>query len=478
MSDRYNLVVIGAGAAGLTASAFGGELGAKVALIEKAHLGGDCTWVGCVPSKALLHVAKVAHAVRTADQYGITAAQPQVDMKVVKAHINRIIHDVYQGETPEVFSNRGVDVLEGAAEFIDAHHVHVRLNDGTERELQADKFVISTGARPFIPPVKGLDQVNYYTNETLWDNERLPEHFIIMGAGAIGMEMAQAYSRLGAKVTVIGQDIMPRDDRDAVDVLKRVFEREGIRIIEDLVTEFEAIDDRRFVATTQAGEKLAGDMLLVAVGRAPTVEGLGLDKAGVEYSRAGVKVNKFLQSSQPHIYAIGDVVDGAPKLTHYAGFQGSIAGRNALFPIVNVSGFADVFPWATFTDPEVAQVGLTEKEARDQFGAEAKVYVLPNSEGDRTIAEDDLDGFTKIVYRGSGEILGATIVSQRAGEMIQLYANAMVSGAGIRGVTAAIHAYPTYADVAKKAASKVYIKELMEGRTGKLVEVASRLLYR
>ena len=472
MSEIYNLVVIGGGAAGLTASAFGGELGAKVALIEKAHLGGDCTWVGCVPSKALLKVAKVAHHIRTADKYGLMLTEtPKVDMKHVKERINGIIDEVYQHETPEVFRKRGVEVIEGTAQFLDENRVQVG-----DRILESKKFVIATGARPLIVPIDGLDTIDYYTNETFFDNERLPEHLVVMGAGAIGMEMAQAYSRLGAKVTIIGADVMPRDDRQAVDVLKKVFAREGITIIEDLVTKLDKTGEHTFDAHTKSGETISGDMLLVAIGRAPTVNGLGLDKAGVEYSEKGIPVNKHLETNVPHIYAIGDVTTGA-KLTHYAGYQGSIAGRNALFPLVNSNGHPSIYPWATFTDPEVAQVGLTEHEAREKDGDEVKVYVLPLTEGDRSLAEGDTDGFVKIVYRGSGDLLGTTIVAERAGEMIQEY-TAALAGGGLRGLISTIHAYPTYADIAKKAASKVLLKELFEGTSGKLIDVASKFLYR
>ncbi|MEL6310074.1 MAG: FAD-dependent oxidoreductase, partial [Chloroflexota bacterium] len=253
MSDEYKMVVIGGGAAGLTASAFAGEVGAKVALIEKAHLGGDCTWVGCVPSKALLKVAKVAHEMRVADDYGIVPVTPQVDMTKVKAFVKRAIHEVYEGETPEVFTNRGVEVIEGYAQFIDPHTVEVN-----GRQLRSKNFVIATGARPLIAPIPGLDEIDYFTNETFFDNERLPEHLVIMGAGAIGMEMAQAYNRLGAKVTVIGADVMPRDDRDAVTTIKTVFEREGVTIVEDYVDKLEKGEGDTFTAHTRENGSIEG----------------------------------------------------------------------------------------------------------------------------------------------------------------------------------------------------------------------------
>ncbi|MEL7434421.1 MAG: FAD-dependent oxidoreductase [Chloroflexota bacterium] len=472
MSDEYKMVVIGGGAAGLTASAFAGEVGAKVALIEKAHLGGDCTWVGCVPSKALLKVAKVAHEMRVADDYGIVPVTPQVDMTKVKAFVKRAIHEVYEGETPEVFTNRGVEVIEGYAQFIDPHTVEVN-----GRQLRSKNFVIATGARPLIAPIPGLDEIDYFTNETFFDNERLPEHLVIMGAGAIGMEMAQAYNRLGAKVTIVGANVMPRDDRDAVATIKTVFEREGVTIIEDFVDKLEKGEGDTFTAHTRENGSIEGDMLLVAIGRAPTVEGLGLDKAGVEYSKRGIEVDEHLRTNVKHIYAIGDVTTG-PKLTHYAGFQGAVAGRNIMVPIFKGNGHTDVFPWTTFTDPEIAQVGMTEKEAREKLGDKAKVFVLPLTEGDRSQAEKDLDGFIKIVYQGSGTLLGTTIVAARAGEMIQEYANALQNGDGLRSITGPIHAYPTYSDVAKKAASKLSLKELFEGTSGRVIEVASNVLFK
>lgn len=471
MSEQYRMVVIGAGAAGLTAAAFAGELGAKVALIEKHKIGGDCTWVGCVPSKALLKVAKVAHEMRTADAYGITAAEPQVDMTQVKAYVQRAVHEVYEGETPDVVRARGVDVIEGAATFIDAHTVEVN-----GRQLKADNFVIATGARPLIFPIEGLDTIDYYTNETLFDNERLPQHLVVMGAGAIGLEMAQSYRRLGAEVTVIGAQVMPRDDHDAVRVIKDVFAREGITIVEDLVEKVERLAGQQFKVITKGQVEIEGDMMLVATGRAPTVNGYGLENTGVNYDKRGIPVDKYLRTNIPHIYAVGDVTTG-PKLTHYAGFQGSIAGRNILFPLVNFNGHTDTFPWTTFTDPEVGQVGLTENAAKEKYGKQAKVFVLPLTEGDRSQAEADTDGFIKLVYKGSSDLLGATVVAARAGEMVQEYANAMTSG-GLRSIVNAIHAYPTYSDIVKKAASKLTVQELFDGTSGKVIETASNLLWK
>jgi pyruvate/2-oxoglutarate dehydrogenase complex dihydrolipoamide dehydrogenase (E3) component len=470
MSDVYNLVVIGAGAAGLTASAFIGEAGGKVALIEKDKLGGDCTWVGCVPSKALLKVAKVAHHMRTADTYGIKACEPDVDMKQVKAYVQQTVQDIYAHETPEVFSKRGVEVIEAYGEFVDAHTIQAG-----DRKLITKKVVIATGARPAIPPIPGLEEVPYLTNETLFDNERLPEHLMVLGAGAIGMEMSQAYARLGAKVTVIGTEIMPRDDHDARDLMIELFQREGINIIQGQVTQAAQQGDTTTL-TLETGETISGDMLLVAVGRTPNVENLGLEKAGVKYGRDGIYVNQHLQTNVPHIYAAGDCTPG-PRLTHYAGYQASNAALNTLIPMVNYfKAETNIFPWCTFTDPEVAQVGLTEQAAREAHGKRVKVFYFSLEEGDRAVADNASEGFIKLVYTGSSNLLGATVVAPRAGEMIQEFMHAMTlhSLDDMRGT---IHAYPTYSDIAQKAASQLAVKELFEGTSGRLIDAAAKILF-
>ncbi len=469
MSKIYDVIVIGGGAAGLTASAVIGGLGKNVALIERERLGGDCTWTGCVPSKALLKVAKVAHSIRTAHKYGITVNEPLVDMGVVRDHLRQVIHEVYQHETPEETAKRGIEVITGEAKFIDAQTVQV-----DERRIQAKKFIIATGGRAAIPPIPGLDGVPYKTNATIFDNDRLPEHLLIMGAGPIGMEMGQAHARLGAKVTIIGDQIMPRDEPEAVDVLRKTFASEGIEIIETLVTEVKQAGSN-IVLKLKSGQEVQGDMLLVAVGRTPNIDTLDLEKAGVQYTRQGIAVNKQLQTNMPHIYAIGDVTTG-PKFTHYAGFQGAAAGRNALLPFGKANGHEAVLPWVTFTDPEVAHVGLTETEARHKYGVEVKVFSLPMAMGDRSVAEDDMEGFIKLVYRGRGDLLGATVVADRAGEMIIEYELVIKKKISLRSLVGVMHPYPTYSDVAHKAMSKLLLRELLGSWLGKLFKKVVNLL--
>jgi pyruvate/2-oxoglutarate dehydrogenase complex dihydrolipoamide dehydrogenase (E3) component len=469
MSDLYDVIVIGGGAAGLTAAAVTGELGKKTALVERERLGGDCTWTGCVPSKALLKVAKVAHSIRTADRYGINVAPPVVDMAVIRRHIQRTIQEVYQHETPDEIAKRNIDVVLGDARFIDAHTVQVG-----ERRMRAKKFVIATGGRAAVPPIPGLADVTYKTNHNIFDSERLPEHLLIMGAGPIGMEMGQAHARLGARVTIIGDQVMPRDEPEAVTVLKQVFEREGITIVQALVTGVQQQGDE-VVLTLNDGCEVRGDMLLVAVGRTPNVEGLELEKAGVAYTKQGIPVNAQLQTSVPHIYAAGDVTTG-PKFTHYAGFQGSVAGRNALLPFGKSSGQVEQLPWVTFTDPEVAHAGLTEAEARQQYGDVVKVFTLPLAGGDRSVAEDDTEGFVKLVYRGGSDLLGATVVAGRAGEMIIEYQLVIQKKISLRKLVGVIHAYPTYSDVAKKAMSNLLISELLNSTLGRLIKKVIKVL--
>jgi pyruvate/2-oxoglutarate dehydrogenase complex dihydrolipoamide dehydrogenase (E3) component len=469
MSDTYDVIVIGAGSAGLTAAVFGGEFGKKVALVERERIGGDCTWTGCVPSKTLLKVAKIAHHIRSAGQYGITVGQPVVDMAFVRSHIQKTIQEVYQHETPQAVAKRGVEVILGEARFLNATTIQVG-----EHQLQSKKFVIATGGRPAIPSIPGLDSVPYRTNRDIFENDRLPRHLLVMGAGPIGMEMGQAHARLGAQVTIIGEQIMPRDEPEAVEVIQAVFQSEGIQFIQTRATAARSEGDE-VILTLQNGQEVRGDMLLVAAGRAPNVESLDLEKAGVTYTPQGIEVNQHLQTNIPHIYAIGDVTTG-PKFTHYAYFQGAAAGRNSLLPVGKAHGHDLHPPWVTFTDPEIAHAGLTEAQARKQFGAAVKTSTFPMAIGDRSVAEHDTKGFIKLVYRGRGQLMGATIVAERAGEMIIEYELVIKKKISARAIIDTIHPYPTYSDVTKKALSKMLVTELLSSKVGQIFKSVVRAL--
>ncbi len=433
--DEYDLIVIGAGSGGLTAVDFAHKLGVRVALVEKHRLGGDCTWTGCVPSKTLLHVAKVAHTVRTAQAVGISVGEPVVDMVQVQATVQQAIADVYQHETPEMLMAQGVDVFFGAARFVDSHHIQVG-----DSLLAGKKFVIATGAHPFIPPVPGLDAVPYLTYEQIFANDRLPTHLFILGAGPIGVEIAQAYARLGARVTLVDVALLPLEDADVGTMMQTVLVREGVRFVAGLATAVSHTDNQ--FQLTVGEQTLEGDMLLVATGRRANVAGLDLEKAGVAYSLKGIAVDEKLTSSVGHIFAAGDCIGGA-QFTHLAGWQAFIAARNGLLPGKS-KGVAAVLPYTIFTEPEVAQVGLTAVAAQQQFGDEVKLLKQTLDRLDRAVMDQAQAGFIKLVVLGNGRILGATIVSPRAGEMISEISLAMQNKIKLRGLADTLHPYPSY----------------------------------
>ena len=467
----YELVVVGAGSAGLVGAKFGGRLGFKVALVEKRALGGDCTWMGCVPSKALLHVAKVAHAARIGAKYGIQSGDVQVDMKKVRDYVHSVREAVYKFETPEEVSKANVDVFLGDAKFTDPNTLKVTLKDGGEKTITGKKFIIATGASAAPVPVEGLDTVEYQTYETLFENDVLPERLITIGGGPIGSEMSQAYSRLGSKVTIISSRILKNDEPEAGEVMHQVFESEGITVNRCRVMKVEK-NGSEIVVHTSEGQIHRGDMLLVAVGRAPSVGTLNLEAAGVEYTKRGIPVNENLLTNQEHIYAAGDIV-GGPQFTHYAGLQGSIAARNALLPLAS-KGVVEYLPWATFTSPEVAHVGMLESQAREIYGDEVVAQRYDMEEGDRSLTEDDTEGFIKVVYRSS-KLLGATIVAERAGEMIHEYAIAIDKGWNVTDLTSTIHVYPTYSQIMATFSSKIKVEQLLSGAGPKVIDAVHRL---
>jgi len=461
MTDNYDLIIIGAGSGGLTAADFAAKVGVKVTLVEKERIGGDCTWTGCVPSKALLKAARVVHEVRTASDYGIVTGPPQTDMGKVRDYVRSVIADIYQHETPEQLKQQGIDVAIGEARFVDSHTIQV-----DKRQLSARKFILATGAHPLIPPVSGLAGVPYRTYLNIFDNDRLPERLLVIGAGPIGAELAQAYQRLGSQVTLIDVGLLPREEPEVAEVMGRVLTREGIRLVEGLVTA--ARPEGEEIVLEVKEQELRGDMLLVAVGRSPNVAGLALDCAGVTYSPQGIEVDKNLRTGANHIYAIGDCVAGNHQFTHVAGWQAVMAVRNALLP-GSSRGFSQVVPWTTFTEPEVAHVGLTEAEAREQDGAAVRVTCWPMSRTDRAVTDNDRDGFIKVVHRNNGQLLGATIVAGRAGEAITEFALALYHDHKLADLANFIHVYPTYSAGAMQVAGQVVIEDRLSGLSGKVL---------
>lgn len=465
----YDLLVIGGGSAGITAARFAAQLGVGVALVEKHRLGGDCTWTGCVPSKALLKAAKTAQQMRAAGRLGINSVEPGVDLSRVMARVRSISAEVYQQESPEALQAEGVEVLLGTARFVDPHTLAFGGTNLTARHL-----LLATGAHPAIPPIAGLDSTDYLTYEDIWDLEVLPKHLLVVGAGPVGCELAQAFRRLGPRVTLLvsGERLLPRDEPKASRVLADVFTGEGIDLRYNARAE-RAWQDTSGIHLVAGGNELAGDALLVAAGRHPNVEGLDLDKAGVAYSAKGIAVDDKLRTNRRHIYAAGDCI-GAYQFTHYASWQAFMAVRNALLP-GSSRGIPDRVPWTTFTDPEVAHVGLTEEHARQRFGDTVVTYEWPMVRVDRAMAEGQTAGFVKLAYRRKGALLGATIVAGRAGEMIHEWALALDRGLKAGDLARTIHVYPTYSTANAQAALAVRLAQVLGGTSGRVVRGLARL---
>lgn len=463
----FDLVIIGAGSGGLTAAGFAAQLGAKVALVEKNRIGGDCTWTGCVPSKALLKAAKIAHEVRTASRFGIAANPPVAEMTNVRAFVRRAIENVYQFESPEELSKQGIEVIHGAGRFVDARIIMVG-----EQLVRAKIFLLTTGARPRIPAIAGLDEVGFLTYERIFDNDRLPRSMVVVGGGPIGMEMTQAYQRLGARVSVVADRLLPKDEPEVREVIRKVFEREGVRFVWGRAKSTRREGDEIVVATDQ--EEARGGLLLIASGRRPAVAGLDLEKAGVNYSEKGIPVDDRLRTNVKHIYAAGDVTGGY-QFTHFAGWQAFQAVRNALLP-GSTSGLTDLVPWVTFTDPEVAHIGLTEEQARERFGETVRICRWDMSRTDRAICEDDCEGFVKVIAKKNGTLLGATVVNGRAGETITEFIFAVNKNLKISDLAGAIHAYPTYSTAVQQLAAEMAIEGTLAGTSGKVIRGLSKIV--
>ena len=476
--DKYDLTIIGGGSAGLVLAVAGAKLGKKTALIEKHRLGGDCLWTGCVPSKALLKAAKVAHYMRNSDKYGIPSVETKPDFQQVLNYVQSTQNYIEEEhDNPERFREMGVDVIfgEGYFDSPDTFTVEDREN-GTARTLNSKKFLISTGSRPLVPAIPGLDSCDYLDSENVWELTELPQRLLVVGAGPIGIELGQAFHRLGSEVTVAQRSnrILNKEDLDVSEKMFDYLMAEGIDI--RLNTEIDAVeksDDEitvTFVGTKQdenvGNQKQIFDKLLIATGRAPNVEGLGLDKIGVQIGKSGIVVNNRLQTHVKNIYAAGDVI-GHYLFTHVAAFQAQLLIKNLLLPFRQKINYA-VVPWTTFCDPEVARCGLTEAEAREKYG-DVDVFRLEQSDVDRAVADGETQGFTKVIAsRWRGRILGVHIVGTNAGEVLHEYVLAMQEGIPLRKLSGMIHVYPTYATSVWRVAAK-WISE------GTLVKTLRRL---
>ena len=465
-----DICVIGAGSGGLSVAAAAAAFGVPVVLIEKGKMGGDCLNYGCVPSKALLAAAKRAEAFRRAAPFGIAAQRPGVDFARVHAHVHGVIAAIAPNDSRERFTGLGVRVIEGAARFKDQHTIAV----GDTFEIKARRFVVATGSVPAPPPIPGLEQTDYLTNETIFELSKTPEHLIVVGAGPIGLEMAQAHRRLGAGVTVLeAATPLANDDPECAAIVLDRLTREGIVIRTGVrIVRVAPGVKIRVVLETPAGEEtIEGSHLLIAAGRRPNLEGLDLEAAGIKHGPRGIIVNKGLRTRNRKVYAIGDVAGGL-QFTHVANYHAGLVIRNALFRLPARANDG-VIPWVTFTDPELAQVGLTEAAARERHRT-IRVLRWPYHENDRAQTERETHGHIKVVTAKNGRILGATIVGAHAGELITTWALAISQGLKIRALTGIIVPYPTFAEVGKRAAITFYTNSLTSPFVRRIIALLRR----
>jgi pyruvate/2-oxoglutarate dehydrogenase complex dihydrolipoamide dehydrogenase (E3) component len=447
----YDLAVIGAGSAGLSIAAAAAQFGEKVVLFEKVEMGGDCLNTGCVPSKALLAAAKAAQAHRSSAQFGVAAHKPEINFAKVMAHVESVISTIAPFDSQERFEAMGVTVVRAPVRFDGVNALEAK-----GKKYGARRIVIATGSRAGVPPIPGINDVPFFTNETIFKNRVLPKHLIIIGGGPIGMEMALAHRRLGAEVTVL-EAFQPlgKDDPELAQIVLNSLAAEGIKIRGGIQIERVEKTKSGLRILAADNEIITGSHLLVAAGRVPNVEGLHLEKAGIDYSKRGITVDKSLRSiSNRHVYAAGDVAGGL-QFTHVAGYHAGLIIRNALFRLP-VKNRTDIIPWVTYTDPELAHVGLTEKDAKDQYGESIRVLRWSFHENDRAVAEAKTKGLVKLVTAKNGRILGCSIVGPNAGDLIAMWTLAITQKLKVSAIAGMVLPYPTFGETGKRAAMTYY----------------------
>jgi pyruvate/2-oxoglutarate dehydrogenase complex dihydrolipoamide dehydrogenase (E3) component len=446
---KTDLCVIGGGSGGLSVAAGAVQMGASVVLVEGGKMGGDCLNYGCVPSKALIAAGKHAHAMTTGAPFGITPVVPKVDYAAAKDHVASVIAGIAPHDSVERFQGLGVQVIEAYGTFIS----ETELQAG-DMIIKARRFVIATGSSPFVPPIQGLDKVPYYTNENIFDLREQPKHLIVIGGGPIGMELAQAHRRLGSDVTVLeGMTALGKDDPELAAIALARIRAEGVVIVEGALASEIKGKAGAVEVHTKDGAVYKGSHLLMAVGRKPNLDTLDLTAAGVAFDRSGVTVDASLKTSNPKIYAIGDVAGGL-QFTHMANYHAGIVIRSALFGLPSKASTAHI-PWATYTDPEIAQVGLTEAQAREQHSDAVEVVRFNFAENDRARAELTTTGLIKVMVL-KGRPIGASIVGAQAGELIQVWSLAIANRLKMGAVAAMVSPYPTMGEINKRAAGAYF----------------------
>lgn len=468
-----DLCIIGAGSGGLSVAAGAVQMGASVVLIEKGAMGGDCLNTGCVPSKALIAAAHAAHAAEHGKHFGVHTNALHIDFQQVHDHVHSVIGAIAPHDSVERFEGLGVHVIQGAARFVD--RVTVEANG---QKITARRFVVATGSRAAVPPIPGLADSGFLTNESIFELTERPDHLIVMGGGPIGLEMAQAFRRLGSAVTVVEKfAILAKDEPEAVAVLRSQMTAEGVSLLEGTgVKSVEKTPNGVAVMLERdgvTGETILGSHLLVAAGRKPNIENLNLESAGISFTPKGITVDARLRTSNTSVFAIGDVA-GGPQFTHIAGYHAGIVIRNALFGLPAKVNY-DALPWVTYADPELAHAGLTEAEAR-KAGHAVDVLSWSFDMNDRAQAEKQTSGLAKIILGAKGRILGATIVGPHAGELIGTWALAISQKLKIGAIASTVLPYPTLSEVSKRAAGSYYTPKLFGAGTRRLVGLIQRFL--
>lgn len=457
--EKYDVAIIGAGSGGLTVAYTAKGFGKKVLLIDKHKPGGECTWFGCVPSKALINEAKKVHGVK---KY---VPDYEYDTKIALDHVHNVRDGIYAHEDPEKLQKDGIDYLEGEASFVDEQTLAVG-----ETLISAKKIFVCSGSSPFVPPIDGINEVQYDTNESIFEKERLEESMIVLGGGAIGVELAQAMNRLGVKVDLVEMmdSILFREEASLVKDLQKQLEDEGVRLHLGSKAIKVTEDEMIHLTFEKEGEKtvISAKGLLVAIGRKPNIDGLGLDLAKIEYDRRGIKTNKKLRTTNKKVYAVGDIV-GPYQFSHMANVQGILATMNALLPFKRSVNY-DHVAWVTFTEPELARAGLTEKEAREQYGDRIRVYDYDFNDLDRARTKGVSIESVKVILNRKGKVLGVSILADRAGEMIGEIQVLKTLGHNFSKMGNVIHPYPTYSEVFTKIGKKVTIDNLMNHPVVKL----------
>jgi pyruvate/2-oxoglutarate dehydrogenase complex dihydrolipoamide dehydrogenase (E3) component len=460
---NQDLVVVGGGSAGLTAAKLaGGTLGNSVVIIEENKLGGDCTWTGCVPSKSLLASAKAMHMARKQAIQSSSVA----DFKQVKATYRKNRQEIYEeDDSPEALEKFNVETISGRATLTSPTTLLIKGDGEAETIVEAkDGIVLCTGASPITPSIPGLHEVDYLTYEDVWEMKDLPKRLTIVGGGPIGCELAQAFARLGSKVTLVADRLLPREEPEVGEILREVFEDEGITIAGGKLTEVSKGENGRgHKASVSSGAAVEGDVLLVSVGRSPNVKNMGLETVGIKINaKGGIDVNDKLQTACKGVYAAGDCT-GDRQFTHYAGFQGAIAARNILLPFTD-PGILQSVPATTFTSPEVASIGYTEAQAKEEFGENiVGVSKMDLAKVDRAVCDGETKGFIKVLYnKKNGLILGATVMAPCGGELISEIATAMAAKLPFADLAKVIHPYPSYAIALQLMAADVYYENTMK----------------